>query len=262
MNRRLTIIVIALITLSACTKRRNLVYFSDVQQSSAFQMAIMNAHEPKIQAGDILGITVSSLDPASNAMFNTGALQSATGQIANTNTAGSTNLGKEGYLVSTGGDINFPVMGKVHMEGLTLTEAHEKLQSELLKYVKDPIVNIRYQNFKVTVIGEVNRPGTFTVANEQMTVLEALGRAGDMTGYGERENVLVIREADGKRQMERLDLTSSKVFQSPYFYLQQNDVVYVEPDDMKAVQVSRNPNTLPIVLGIISITTIIVSRFF
>src|SRR5690606_26136982 len=132
-----------LITLSACAQRRNLVYFSDVQQSSAFQMAIMNAHEPKIQAGDILGITVSSLDPASNAMFNTGALQSPTGQIANTNTAGSTNLGKEGYLVNNQGNINFPVMGEVSLEGLTLTQAHEKLQSELLKYVKDPIVNIR-----------------------------------------------------------------------------------------------------------------------
>src|SRR5690606_6867914 len=111
--------------------------------------AIVNSHEPKIQPGDIMGINVSSLDPNSNAMFNTGALQSS----SSASTGSVTNLGKEGYLVGKDGSINFPIIGKIQLQGLTLTEALEKMQDELLKYVKDPIVNINYMNFKVTVIG-------------------------------------------------------------------------------------------------------------
>src|SRR5690606_8549844 len=128
---------------------------------------------------------------------------------------------------------NFPVIGKINLVGLTLTEAHTRMASELNKYVKEPIVNLRYLNFKITVIGEVNRPSTFTVDNDKVNVMEALGMAGDMTAYGQRENVLIIREVDGRRNMARLDLNSSAAFNSPYFYLQQNDIVYVEPSIIK-----------------------------
>lgn len=251
--------VLAMLLLTSCAEKRNLVYFSDVQQNDAFQMAITNSHEPKIQPGDILAITVSSLDPTSNAMFNTGANVQGT---TNNTSAGSTNLGKEGYLVGNDGTINFPVVGKINLSGLTLTQAHNRMSEELNKYVKEPIVNLRYLNFKVTVIGEVNRPSTFAVDNDKVNVLEALGLAGDMTAYGKRENVLVIRESEGKRHMARLNLNSSAAFNSPYFHLQQNDIVYVEPDIMKEKNVSRNPNTIPILLGITSVVTIIVSRFF
>lgn len=253
-------LILAVLFLSGCAEKRNLVYFSDVQQNDAFQMAITNSHEPKIQAGDILAITVSSLDPTSNAMFNTGA--NVQGSTASTNVAGTTNLGKEGYLVGNDGTINFPIIGKIKLSGLTLTQAHGRMAEELNKYVKEPIVNIRYLNFKVTVIGEVNKPSTFAVANDKVNVLEALGMAGDMTAYGKRENVLVIREDDGKRHMARLDLNSSAAFNSPYFHLQQNDIVYVEPDIMKEKQISRNPNTIPILIGLTSVITIIVSRLF
>lgn len=251
-----------ILLLSGCAEKRNLVYFSDVQADAAYQMAITNAYEPKVQVGDILGITVSSLDPNSNAMFNTGAMVQGTGSLSSSNAAGSTNLGKEGYLVGTDGNINFPVIGKINLTGLTLSQALQKMQEDLVKYVKEPIVNIRYLNFKVTVIGEVNKPTTFTVANDKINVLEALGMAGDMTGFGKRENVLIIREMDGKRNMVRLNLNNSDALSSPYFYLQQNDIVYVEPDAMKEKNVSRNPNTLPIIMGVISVVTIVVSRFF
>jgi len=136
------------------------------------------------------------------------------------------------------------------------------MRNEINEYVKDPIVNVRYMNFKVTVIGEVNRPTTFTSDKEQINVLEALGMAGDMTAHGKRENVLVIREIDGKRQLARLDLNSSTAFESPYFYLQQNDIVYVEPSETKERQTNRNPNTIPIVMAVLSAVTIIVSRFW
>lgn len=252
--------VLAMLLLTSCAEKRNLVYFSDVQQNDAFQMAITNSHEPKIQPGDILAITISTLDPTSNAMFNTGT--NIQGTNINSSSAGTTNLGKEGYLVGTDGTINFPVVGKIELSGLTLTQAHNRMTEELVKYVKEPIVNLRYLNFKVTVIGEVNRPSTFAVDNDKVNVLEALGLAGDMTAYGKRENVLVIRETDGKRHMARLDLNSSASFNSPYFYLQQNDIVYVEPDIMKEKQISRNPNTIPIILGATSLITIILSRLF
>src|SRR5690606_22386711 len=127
-----------------------------------------------------------------------------------------------------------------NLTGLTLTQAHNRMAEELNKYVKEPIVNVRYLNFKVTVIGEVNEPSTIAVDNDKINVLEALGMAGDMTAYGKRENVLVIREDQGRRHMARLDLNSRAAFESPYFYLQQNDIVYVEPDIMKERNVSRN----------------------
>src|SRR5690606_20671367 len=171
--------VLAMLLLSSCAEKRNLVYFSDIQQNDAFQMAITNSHEPKIQPGDILAITVSSLDPTSNAMFNTGA--NVQGTNITSNSAGSTNLGKEGYLVGNDGSINFPVVGKINLSGLTLTQAHNRMADELNKYVKEPIVNLRYLNFKITVIGEVNKPTTFTIDNDKVNVLEALGMAGDMT---------------------------------------------------------------------------------
>jgi polysaccharide export outer membrane protein len=257
----LSVLVLTILFVTGCAEQRNLVYFSDVQQNEAFQMAIVNAHEPKIQSGDILSITVSSLDPTSNAMFNTGSMVSSTGGQPNI-TGGSTNIGKEGYLVGNDGTINFPVIGKVSLAGLTLTEAHEQMRAELNKYVKEPIVNIRFLNFKITVIGEVNRPASFTVDNDKVNVIEALGMAGDMTAYGQRENVLIIREVEGTRNLARLNLNSSDAFNSPYFYLQQNDVVYVEPSVIKEKQASRNPNTLPVILAIVSITTLIVSRLF
>lgn len=242
---------------SSCTTKRNLVYFDDVDQSSAYQMAITNAYAPKIQSGDIMAITVSSLDPTSNTLFNTGVLQGSA-----SSSAATTNIGKEGYLVGSDGNINFPIVGKIQLQGLTLEEANQKMQEELIKYVKEPIVNLRYLNFKVTVIGEVNSPGSFTVDNERINLLEALGNAGDMTAYGKRENVLVIREVDGQRNMVRVNLNSSTAFNSPYFYLQQNDLVYVEPDVMKEKQVSRDNYYLATTASIVTILTLILTRIF
>src|SRR5690606_36232705 len=136
---------ICLLLMSSCAQRRNLVYFDDIQQNDVFQMAITNAHDPKIQKGDIMATTVSSLDPTSNTLFNTGVLQGS-----GTTSGTSSNIGKEGYLVGSDGNINFPIVGKIHLQGLTLEEANLKMQEELIKYVKEPIVNLRYLNFKVT----------------------------------------------------------------------------------------------------------------
>ncbi|HLW32898.1 MAG TPA: polysaccharide biosynthesis/export family protein [Aequorivita sp.] len=234
MNCRLFYLVL-LIIFSGCAKR-NLVYFSDIDSQSNYNVKIETSVEPRIQQDDLLKITVSSLNQESNLLFNAGILT----------TTGNNNITtsplNEGYLVDKSGEINFPVLGKIKIGGLTKDEAIEEMSFRLREHVKDPIVNIRFLNFKVTVIGEVNKPSTFTVPTEKITILEALGLAGDMTAYGKRENVLVIRDKDGVRSLNRLNLNDKGILSSPYYYLTQNDVVYVEPDKMKAVQTNVNPN--------------------
>src|SRR5690606_15294210 len=234
MNCRLFYFVLLMI-FSGCAKR-NLVYFSDIDSQSNYNVKIESSVEPRIQSDDLLKITVSSLNQESNLLFNAGILTTT----GNNNV--STSPLNEGYLVDKKGEINFPVLGKVKIGGLTKDEAIEEMSFRLREYVKDPIVNIRFLNFKVTVIGEVNKPSTFTVPTEKITILEALGLAGDMTAYGKRENVLVIRDKDGVRSLNRLNLNDKGILSSPYYYLTQNDVVYVEPDKMKAVQANVNPN--------------------
>jgi polysaccharide biosynthesis/export protein len=226
-----------LVLFSSCSKR-NLVYFSDLPQSADFNTPIKNYVAAKIQTDDILSVTVSSLNPESNVLFNNVLLPSSGN---NTVIADKIN---EGYLVDKDGFINFPVIGKVQLAGLTKEQAMDKMTSAIKEHVKNPIVNIRFLNFKVTVIGEVAKPATFTVPTEKINVLEALGLAGDMTAYGRRENVLIIREKDGVRSTSRINLNNKDVLNSQYFYLQQNDIVYVEPDNKVKVADTAPGNRL------------------
>ena len=212
-----------LVLLSACAKR-NLVYFSDLPKSNDFNTPVSNYVAPKIQPDDILTITVSSLSAESNVLFNSVLLP----QTGGNNVAEKLN---EGYLVDKNGSINFPVIGKIPLVGLTKEQAQDKMTDLIKAQVKNPIVNVRFANFKVTVIGEVAHPATFNVQTEKINILEALGMAGDMTSFGRRENVLIIREKDGVRATSRINLNNKEVLSSPYFYLQQNDIVYVEPNN-------------------------------
>ena len=248
--------LILLIVFSGCAKR-NLVYFSDIDSQSGYNVKITSSVDPEIQPDDLLKITVSSLSQESNLLFNAGILTAA-----GTNTISTSPL-NEGYLVDKNGEINFPVLGRIKIGGLTKDEAIEEVSFRLKEYVKDPIVNIRFMNFKVTVIGEVNKPSTFTVPTEKITILEALGLAGDMTAYGKRENVLVIRDKDGVRSVNRINLNDKSILNSPYYYLTQNDVVYVEPDRMKAIQTNVNPNRTQFITiaSSVLVALIINSRF-
>jgi polysaccharide biosynthesis/export protein len=218
-----------LILISSCSTKRNLVYFSDLPKTTDFSTAIKNYTAPKIQADDILSISVSSLNAESNVLFNNVLLP------ANNNSNVIAEKIDDGYLVDKNGAINFPVIGKIPLAGLTKEQATEKMTDLIKEHVKNPIVNIRYLNFKVTVIGEVTKPATFIVDTDKINVLEALGLAGDMTAFGRRENVLIIREKDGVRTTARIDLNKKDVLTSPFFYLQQNDVVYVEPENKTKV---------------------------
>ncbi|MCU7694588.1 polysaccharide biosynthesis/export family protein [Haoranjiania flava] len=233
---------------------------SDLRDSIAISEAILNKVDAKIKEGDILSISVNTLSPESNALFNKGEM--ITPGISSTPNltaySGATTLSNVGYLVDKDGNINFPVIGVVKLDGLTIEQARQKLTTEIAKQTKNPIVNIRFMNFKVTVVGEVMKPGTFNISNDKINILEALGMAGDMTPYGKRENVLVIREDNGVRTLGRVNMNTRNLTQSPFFYLQQNDVVYVAPQNAQKMQQVTNSDYKIISLATASVSIIAV----
>lgn len=249
--------LILLLIFSSCSTR-NLVYFSDLPQNTEISEEVLNVQEPTIQPIDLLSITVSTLNPESNLLFNSGIISNTGGS---TNTSGTVSMINSGYRVDKTGSINFPVLGKIEVAGLTLDEATEKITQLLQKEAKSPIVNVKLLNFRITVIGEVKNPNTFPVLTERINIVEAIGLAGDLTPYGKRENVLLIREVDGVRTTVRLDLNKKAVFSSPYFFLQQNDVIYVEPVKARAEQASVTRSHVSLTISIVSIISLLLTRF-
>ncbi len=213
---------------------------------------------PKIKAGDVLSVQVSSLSAEATALFNPYATISAMGgaQPGSTTTQPYT----PGYTVDEEGQIELPIVGKIKVQGLTNTQAATQIRQKLLEYLKEPVVNVRNTNFQISVTGEVARPALFSILNEQVTLPAALGMAGDITIYGKRNNVLVIREENGQRTFNRVDLTKRDVFLSPYFYLRPNDIVYVEPGKVRLASADRTSQLIPLVLSSLSIIALILSR--
>src|SRR5689334_11042209 len=222
--------------LFSCTTQR-IAYFQDIPDSTKVNTVkyvdLPPFTPPVVHADDILNINVQTLDPQANMILNQGNLPIQSGvTTANPNAPTLNNQNAvSGYLVNKGGDIFMPYIGNVHVEGLTTSTIHDTVLNRISVYFKNPVVNVRFANFKVTVLGEVRQPATFSLPNEKPTVLDALGLAGDITLYGKRSNVLLVRESDGKKEITRLNLDSSTVINSPYFYLKPNDVLYVEPTE-------------------------------
>ncbi len=243
-------------SLSSCADSKKFVYFEGIKDGT-LKTAYPNT-ESTIQKNDLLSITVSSANAAASAIFNapnesTPTLSSAT-SFANTLTVG--------YLVNSSGDIQFPVLGKIHAAGLNKTQLQNLLAQQLVdqKQLVDPIVTIRHLNFRVSVLGEVAKPGVFTTPNEKLSLIEALSFAGDITIYGKRDNILLIREDDkGEKILKRLSLTSRDLFTSPYYYLKSNDVIYVEPSQNRVAK-ERSQQLIPVVLSVISLLIITVNN--
>lgn len=224
------------ILFSACNSTKEVVYLQDVVPLK--QQDVERKYEVFIHEDDLLSIMVNSKDPELALPFN---MPLVTYQI------GSESSGQQrvlGYLVDTNGDIDFPILGKLHVVGLSRLELRDLIKEKLISgdYIKDPVVTVQFLNYKVSVMGEVARPGSFTITGDRITLLEALSMAGDLTIYGRRDRVAVIREEDGKRTILFHDLRSSDIFTSPCYYLQQNDIVYVEPNKAKAGQRDINQN--------------------
>lgn len=266
-SRNLTICLTLLggiiLLFQSCATKRNLVYFSNLQDSVTYTEAITNYVKPKIQPGDALAIKVTTLNPDANILFNSGSLPMNNQTTGVSSGVSTTATLPDGYIVDDEGEIDFPQLGKVKLEGLTKEEAQRKIADEVAKTAKEPIVNIRILNFRVSVIGEVAHSGSFTIPNNKVNVLEALSLAGDMTPYAIRENVLVIREENGRRIVEHINFNDKNLLNSPFYNLQQNDVVYVQPvNRLKAAQ-AANPalnRTLPIISTAISVLAILLSR--
>lgn len=249
------LLLLLLLCFSSCVSNRNLTYLNDLSTTNTFTENITNRVEIIIQPDDQLSIVVSTLNPESNLLFNAGVLP-------NTGSAGvgatpATGRANEGYLVDKDGYINFPVLGRVRLGGLTREQATVRMTVELSKNVKNPIVNIRFLNFRVTVLGEVTKPSTFNVLGERVTLLEALALAGDLTPYGKREDVMIIREKGNVRSVMRADLSDKQFLNSPNFYLQQNDVVYVSPAKLKSLQTSTSGFYLSLAAASVSVLSLL-----
>jgi polysaccharide export outer membrane protein len=240
-------------SLTSCLNTRKVAYFNDVKDSTL--IASKESLEPLIQKKDILSIAVSSLSNEATIIFN--APNQPASPIASNNNSSQT----AGYLVRENGNIKFPLLGDIPAAGLTQKQLEDNLTKMLIdkKLLFEPIVTARFLNFRVTVLGEVSRPGVVNVPSEQISILEALGQAGDLTIYGLRDNVILIRQEGPNKLVKRLNLNSSKILTSPYFFLKSNDVLYVEPGKAKVANTEQARQILPIIFSGISVIVIILN---
>ncbi|MDR2233228.1 MAG: polysaccharide biosynthesis/export family protein [Tannerella sp.] len=221
--------------LVSCSTPRDVIYFQGIDDLTKEQMSKMaQTYSANICEDDLLTITVTAWDPAVVIPFNPPSYAFA--QPGETNIYNAQQL--QTYLVDKEGMINFPVLGRVKAAGLTKQELSKNLQEAISKYAKDAMVNIQIVNYKISVLGEVSRPGSITVRNDRITILDAIAQSGDLTINGNRKNILIYRDESGSPEYGRVDLTDPALFTSPYYYLKQNDVVYVEPNEAKI----RNAN--------------------
>ena len=248
-------VLLSLVLLEGCTSARKLVYFQGTTTQED-TLTIPEPFIPTIKKGDVLSVQVSSLNAEATTYFNPASMAEGNGVSSSASTLGR----MSGYLVAPDGTIKLPLIGQVAVASLTTAGAGELITDKLKTYLKEPTVHVRNLNFRISVLGEVTRPSLFTIPNEQITLPEALGLAGDLTIYARRDNVMVIREVNGQRIFARLDLTRRDAFRSPYYLLHPNDVVYVEPGKVRVTSVDRAYQLAPILTGILSIIAIIATR--
>lgn len=243
------------VLLGSCTSYKNLPYFQDLPNTAGSTLSkTFPFQNPVIQTDDILRIEVNTIDNGVTTLLNDA--------NSNLSAEGSTqSADKSGYLVDKNGNVDLPFAGKIKVSGLTTTEAKDKIRIEIDKYFNNAAVNVRLVNFKITVLGEVAKPSTYIVPNEKINIFDALGMAGDMTIYGKRDNVLLVRDTADNKRLIRLNLHSKDIISSPYFYLKPNDIIYVEPNkDRIAGANATFTRNLVIVSTIISAGFFILSR--
>ncbi|TLV02393.1 polysaccharide biosynthesis/export family protein [Dyadobacter luticola] len=234
---------------TSCVSPKTIVYFQGDTTKFSTSPIVQN-YVPTIQKNDMLSIIVGSLNAEANEIFN--APNRYASASASYGTMATAAVQPFGYLVDSDGNIELPLIGKVKVEGLQIKVAADTLRSRLQLYLKEPSVTIRNINFKVSVLGEVRSPAVYNIPDEKITLPEVLSLAGDLTIYGRRNNVLIIREENGNRQYARVDLTSRDIFNSPYYYLHKNDVIYIEPAKVKINTTDRTLQLAPLVVSLIA----------
>jgi polysaccharide export outer membrane protein len=255
LSRNYAFYLLLFLVFSSCVNTKKSTYFYGSTDGTIASKTTIP--ESFIQKNDILSIVVSSPNPEATAMFNPQTVAGNYNQSLSTDQASNT-----GYLVNSEGFIQFPILGDIKAAGLTKANLEDSISSVLLQkgLLRDPVVSIRFLNFRVTVLGEVNKTSVVTMPNEKLSLLEALGLAGDITIYGNRQNVMVIREENQEKTLKRLNLNSSELFTSPYYYLKSNDIVYVEPNKAKVASTSRSTQWLPLLLSGLSFAAIVADR--
>ncbi len=232
--------------LTSCAAPKNFIYYENA--GSFTGQEVLQSYENKIQKDDVLAIMVGSQSPELTAPFN---------PVGNT-TASSVKNEPYGHLVDAQGDIVFPIIGKIHVLGMTHKELAAYIEKAIIDggYIKDPSVSVSLQNFKISVLGEVKAPGVKAIASERVTIFDAIGLAGDLTIYGLRNNISIIREEDGKRALAYVDISNKEIFNSPYYYLRPNDIVYVQPN--KKQQKASNTDLTAFTM-VVSSTSLLIS---
>jgi polysaccharide export outer membrane protein len=233
-----TLPFLVVLLLFSCKSREEVVYYQNIDGLANVEQS--NTYEIKIQPDDLLMIIVSADDPETAIPFN---LSSVSVPTANNMMATRGQETMQSYLVNANGMIDFPVLGKLKVAGLTRSEVLQLFKDKISKYIKNPIINLRIMNFKISVQGEVTLPGTYSVSSERITLIEALSMAKDLTIYGKRDNILIIREVNGVKSYNRVDITKADFINSPFYYLSQNDVVYVEPNKTRINGAAVGTNT-------------------
>lgn len=251
--------VFIFVLLFSCKSREELVYYQNIDKLALSKP--FNSYEIKIQPDDLLTIIVSAENPETAIPFNLSTISVPSALNNNMmNARGQETM--QSYLVDASGGIDFPVLGKIEVGGLSRSEVLQLLETKISKYIKNPIINIRLMNFKVSVHGEVTLPGTYHINSDRVTLIEAISMAKDLTIYGKRDNILIIREVNGLKSYNRIDITKADFINSPFYYLAQNDVVYVEPNKTRINGAAVGSNTgviISITSLLITIITLIVT---
>lgn len=240
-NNPILYLIMVFMVLTACKPKENMVYMESdpaVAEQQVRQAIYEGTH---LQPGDFLDIKVTAYDEYAVRPFNLHSMNQST-KPGDVPLGQAAQVSPQGYMVDNEGFIVFPVLGKLLVKGMTMVQLREELESRLKEYLSDPIVSIRQLNFNITVLGEVKRPGQYTSTTDKVTLLQALGMAGDMTDYGDRTKVKLVRHENGIDQTYFIDFTDKNLTASPYYYLQQNDVLYVEPDLIKRKSANIDPN--------------------
>jgi polysaccharide export outer membrane protein len=261
-TKQLSIIFFLLVicTCLSCRVNKNIPYFKDISDSLYAKPRTIDATQftnPKIQPNDIIQVSILTLDEAVNTMllsqssaFSVQPSASSGGQIGAAPVSG--------FLVDKDGQIELPIIGKIKLGGLTTAKARDTIHQRVAIFYKDPVVNVKFTNFSVTVLGEVKSPATYIVPNEKVSILDAIGLAGDLTIFGKRENVLLIRDSSGQKQFTRFNLNSASIVKSPYFYLRQGDLVYVEPNKSR-VEATDDPKRYANIGLALALATLIIT---
>lgn len=260
------LLLILSLSITSCVDQKKYIYFQKAANTSD-TLNVAKTYIPTIQSGDILSIYITSLNPAASSFFNPFSGNSATGDITliagstpNSLQNGSQAASSSGFLVDPNGVIELPLIGQVRVSGLTTSEARDTIKNRLKSYLKEPTVNIRFLNYKVTVMGEVARPSIYVIPNEKITLPEAISMAGDLTPFAKHENVLIIRDTNGSKEFGRINLNGRDLFKSPYYYLHSGDIIYVEQTKTKAQQNDPTLRILPILLSALAAAFVLIYR--